>query len=149
MEQLARRRNDTIVTQTSGDASRLSVGERLRIAQRHAHQAWSLVCDHSQQYAQALGMTENEIRTLENFDGVVVVSTSSFGEIKLIAKNTSGASFGASWQLLLQARPMHRAVIGLGMGTGFIAALTAEEITEVLEAIKAGNTRLVTERVWP
>jgi len=94
-------------------------------------------------------MTANEVKTLENFDGVVVVRTTSFGEIKLIAKNTCGASFDASWQLLLQARPTHRAVIGLGMGTGFITALTTEEFTEVLEAIRAGNTHLATERIWP
>lgn len=107
------------------------------------------MCEHSQQYAQALAITSSEVETLENFDGVVVVRTASFGEIKIIAKNTCGASFGASWQLLLQARPTHRPVIGLGMGTGFITALTAEEFNEVLKAIKAGNTRLATERVWP
>ncbi len=119
------------------------------VAERQGRKLWRQVRSHSNAYAQALNLSEQQIESLYKEGGSIVVPTASHGIVRIFGKNTCVHDYGGTWQTVLQARTAHSPLKGIGQGTTFIAALSPEALDEVLHSISRGHEYHTQDHVWP
>lgn len=131
------------------EKEKLTIRERIRQGELIARKAWDFTVAASNAYREALDISDEDLKTMEDLDAYVVVTLPDHRQVHLVAKHTCGAPYGGTWVTLLQARLQGIQMLGIGGGTTFIAALSAEDQKLVLEAIARGDTRIAKGRIWP
>lgn len=126
-----------------------TIGDRIRQGDELARKAWCFTVIASNAYREALDLSNEDLETMEHLDAYVVVTLPDNRQVYLVPTHTCGAPYGATWTNLIQARLPGVNMPGIGGGTTFIAALSAEDQKLVCEAINRGNTRIAKGRVWP
>jgi hypothetical protein len=126
-----------------------TIGERVRVGEQLAQEAWRQVVIASKAYCQALDLTEKDLEAMEHHQAHVVVMLVDDRQVNLVPKRTCGAPYGDTWVMLLQARLEGAEVKGIGGGTTFITALSADDHQQVVQAIARRATRIAKGRIWP
>jgi hypothetical protein len=115
-----------------------TIRDQIRSKRREEITQWDETVKDSREFCRLLGLSDPDLEDLDDLDSGICVPT-NYGYVWLLPKNTCGAPYGATWTLLLQARPAYREIVGVGGGTTFIATLESYEREEVLEAIRKGQ----------